>query len=506
MVSSEGWLISLLGFLRSPELSRRVPWRGFRLLRAVLPLAAIVMEFCWAYPWVLLLTGIFYGRAPTPLLPAWSALALLLLGHLTVQVAARTSQPLQRGRVGVIAVGLVAGLLTVKHAYYPGFAYWQVGWVGALLQAAHDALPVVAPPVLGALTATALWWRGVVLGEREFTHAEVDQAFRRGVAWSVAFVLLLALYGDSIVFSLTDPAVSYLLGFLSLGLMILAVARLVGIWEESQGDEEQALAMNRHWLLLLVILVGTMLLVATLLSSVVSVDLWSHLYALLRPLAPVVEFVFLIVFALAAIIARAILLVLSRFRALRPPMGPPVATDPFGDFLRRLQQMELPAPITSGARWGMVIVVLTILTLLIALAVVRARRRARRLDGDERESVWSARAVLGDLGSAWRALWKRGSLQIREGENAGVGAIRELYRQLLRLGAELGLPRFRYQTPHEYLLRLRTRTPERGDELVTVTEAYVRVRYTPHTPDHEEIAEVRAALERIQRHFEVPLG
>ncbi len=495
-----------LGVLRRTELRRLAPWRGFRLLRACLPLAAIVMEFCWAYPWVLLLTGVFYGRAPTPLLPAGSALALLLLGHLSVEVAARIPQPLRRGRAGVVAVGLVAGALAVKHTYYPEFAVWQLGWVWALAQAAHDALPTVAPPVMGALTATALWWRGVVLGQREFTHAEIEFAFRRGVGWSVAFVLLFALYGESIGFSLTGPAISYLLGFLSLGLIVLAVARLVGIWEESHADEEQALAINRHWLLLLVILVGTMLLVGTLLSSLVSVDVWAHVYALLRPLAPVVEVLFLIIFAVAAVIARAILYVLERVRMVRPPMRPPVAPDPFGDFLRRLQQIDLPAQVTTTARWGMVIAVVVILSLLVALAVIRARQRARRVDEDEHESVWSMRVALGSLGAAWRSLWKRHALRSGEQEAAGVSAIRELYRQLLRLGAEVGLPRFRYQTPYEYLPRLRARVPERDGELGTMTEAYVRVRYTPHLPDREEIAEVRAAFETIQRDLEASQG
>lgn len=492
-----------LGVLRRTELPRLVPWRGFRLLRACLPLAASVMEFCWVYPWVLLLTGVFYGRAPTPLLPAGSALALLLLGHLSVEVAARIPQPLRRGRAGVVALGLVSGALAVKHTYYPGFAIWQLGWVWALAQAAHDALPNVAPPVTAALTATILWWRGVVLGQREFTHAEVELAFRRGVGWSVAFVLLFALYGDSIGFSLTGPAISYTLGFLSLGLIVLAVARLVGIWEESHADEEQALAMNRHWLLLLVILVGTMLLAGTLLSSLVSVDVWTHVYALLRPLAPVVEFLFLILFAVAAVIARAILYVLERVRMVRQPMRPPiVAPDPFGDFLRRLQQIDLPAQVTTSARWGMVIGVVVILSLLVALAVIRARRRARRGDEDERESVWSMRVALGGLGAAWRSLWKRRALERGEHEAAGVSAIRELYRQLLRLGAEVGLPRFRYQTPYEYLPRLRARVPARDRELGTMTEAYVRVRYTPHLPDREEIAEVRVAFETIQRDLE----
>ncbi len=489
--------------LTTSVLRRLTPWRGFKVLRACLPLTAVAMEFCWVYPWILLMTGLFYGRAPIPLLPAPLTFGLLLLGHLTVRAATAQPRPLRWARAGVVGAGLLAGMSAVKLAYYPGSALWDPRWVLVLLRAAHDAFPVVVPAVVGALTATALWWRGVVLGEREFTHSELDYGFRRGVAWSVVFVVLFALYGDSVGFVLTGPAATYLLGFLSLSLVALAVARLVGIWEESQADEDQALAMNRHWLLLLLILVGLIFLTATLLSGLISVDFWSPLFALLRPLAPVVEFIFLIIFAIASVIVRAILAVLSRFRPIQPPAPrPPGAADPFADFLRRIQEMALPPRMVSGARWGMVLAVVTVLLVLVAISVVRGRRRRRRGDEDERESVWSTSAALAGLGGMLHAVWRRHQPPEVEREQVGVSTIRALYRELLGLGVRLGVPRHRYQTPYEYLPRIVGRVPGRDRELGTMTNAYVRVRYTPHVPNTEEIAEVRGALERIRDRVE----
>ncbi len=489
--------------LQISQLAKRLPWRGFRLLRVSLPLATVVMEFCWIYPWVLMLTGLAYGRFPIPLLPAWPTFGLLLLGDLTVRAAHRTL-PLAKARLIVVSTGLCMGLLVVRHTYYPAWALWQLGWVGDLARAAHDALPTVAPPVMGALAAAALWWRGVVLGERDSTHEDSEQAFQRGVAWSVVFVLLMALYGDTSAFALTASAVSYLLGFLALGLIAMAVARLVEIWEESHADDQQALAMNRHWLALLVILVGIMLLAATLLSRAVGVDIWSHLSPLLEPLLPVVEVIFAIVFAIAAVFARAILFVLSHIRAVQPRAGAPLGENPFGDFLRRLQELAVPPEVTGGARWGMVLLGVLVLCALIALAVVRRRRSVRPGVDDERESVWSVRAALGGLGDAWRSLWQRRHHAASEREDPHVAAIRMLYRHLLHLAAAGGVPRTPWQTPYEYLPRLRLWVPERESECEIVTEAYVRVRYTPHPPAPEEIAQVRAAVDSIQRHVELP--
>ncbi len=482
--------------LRTAPMPRALPWHGFRLLRLSLPLVAVGMEFCWVYPWVLFFTGLSYGRSPVPFLSAWSVCGLLVLGHLTVRVALALPWPLRLTRVGVVAMGVVAGLSTVKITYYPEFVAWDLGWVWVLVRAAHDALPVVVPPVTGALAVTALWGRGVVLGEREFTHFEIERAFRRGVGWSVLFVLLFALYGDTAGFSLAGPAAGYLLAFLSLSLVALAVARLVGIWEESQADEDQALAINRHWLLLLVGVVGLIFVVATSVSGLLGMNLWAVLLAIVRPLAPILEVLFFIIFAVAMIIARGILFVISRLRFGRTAVPPAAPSDPFAEFLRRIQSIGFSPDVVSGARWGMVLVVVGVLSVLVAISVVRARRRKRQGDGDERESVWSADAALAGVGAAWRSLWAR-RRQVEASAGPEVNAIRALYRDLLRLGARLGVPRQRYQTPYEYLPRLHERLPNSGSDLVAMTDAYVRVRYTPHAPRAEEIAEAQLTLERI---------
>lgn len=472
----------------------RLPRGGFGVLRASLPLAAVVIEFCWLYPWVLLLTGASYGPTPTPLLHAWLAFALLALGHLTVRTALAQPWPLRTARVVVVTTGFVAGLAAVKLTYYPGYPVFDLRWLLVLLRAAHDALPVVVPAVIGALTASALWWRGVVLGEREFSHFEIDRTFRRGVAGSVGFVLLFALYGDTRGFSLAQPAPAYLLAFFSLSLVTLAVSRLIGIWQESQADDDQALAMNRHWLLLLLGVVGLIFLAATVISGTIDMDLRLPLLRLLRPLAPVVEFVFYVVFSIAVVVARVILYALSRvpFRpgAIRTPsVAPPSLSDFFKD---------LPQHVISGARWGMVFLVVVLLLVSVAIAVVRARRQAHKKDEDERESVWSTEAVLAGLGAAWRSLRSRRRPPPRAQELPAVSAIRAIYRKLLRLGVALGVPRLIHQTPYEYRARLSARFPDSEGDLAVLTDAYVRVRYAPHTPMQEEIDEAQAALERVR--------
>jgi hypothetical protein len=172
---------------------------------------------------------------------------------------------------------------------------------------------------------------------------------------------------------------------------------------------------------------------------------------------------------------------------------PLAAGRPLEELLR-----ELPPGVVSGARWGMVLLVVGLLVLLIAIAVVRSRRRAKKPGEDERESVWSTPLLLAGLGQAWRNLWARLRAARVEGEPESVGSIRAFYRELLRLGLSLGIGRRPSETPYEYRPRLAERLPAETEDIDALTEAYVRVRYTPDSPSPAEVAAAREALDRVR--------
>ncbi|MGH2347848.1 MAG: DUF4129 domain-containing protein [bacterium] len=470
--------------------------RGFGAVLAALPLTAVVIEFCWLYPWLLFLTGLLYGFTPSPLLPAWAAFLLLFGGSLVVRRAAGMTWSLAAIRAGVLGLGLLSGLIAVKTTYYPGYAAGDFRWLGVLFGAAHDALPEVLPPVAGAVTAALLWWRGVVLGGREFSYVEIDRLFRSGIGWSVLFVILFAIYHDSRAFALAAYAPVYLLAFFSLSLLALAVSRLVDLWSQTHADEQQALAMNRHWLMLLAGVVGLILLAAVVVSGAMPGDLRPTVSRVLSPLLPLFEVAFYVIFAIALIIARVIIFILSAVRLRTRPL--PGEPDPLGGLLTQLQQIQVDPGIVDMSRWGMVFLAVGLLCLLIAVAVVRARRRQRKLEGDERESVWSTRAALAGLTAALRSWWASRGARAEIEDTSEVGAIRAIYRELLRWAADRGAPRRRFQTPYEFLPQLEGLAPERTAEVTALTAVYVKARYTPDVPTTDEIADARAALDRVR--------
>src|SRR5207253_413359 len=262
----------------------------------VMPVGDLMQLEASALPWgttAVVVTAV----TDDPLLRPAAAFALLVLPSLMVRTVAARPWWLRNARALVAAAGVLSGMTAVRFAYYPGRGPLDVRWIGMLLMAAHDALPAITPQVLAALLATVLWWRGVVLGERESGYFEVERAFRRGIGWSVVFVILLALYGDSRGFAPAASAPAYLLAFFSLSLTTLAVTRLLMLWEETHADPAQALAANRHWLLLLLGVVGVIFLSAAGLATAVHVEVWSVLVRLLRPLAPVAEALFYVLCA-----------------------------------------------------------------------------------------------------------------------------------------------------------------------------------------------------------------
>src|SRR2546428_120452 len=358
-------------------------------VRQLLALTIVAIEFTWAYPWVLLVSGTFYGPSAAPLLPPASAFALLTLAYLAVRAAVTRPWSLRDTRVMIVAAGFLSGMTAVRLAYCPG---------------------------------------------------------------------------------------------------------LLMLWEETHADPAQALAANRHWLLLLLGVVGVIFVSAAGLATAVHVEFRPALARLLRPLAPLAEALFYALFAVAMVVARALVFVFARlpFRRMISPT-PSAAPPSFRDLLK-----DLPPQLVSGARWGMVALAIAVLVILVAVSVVRARRRMRRNDEDERESVWSSQLALSGLGEAWRRVWRRLRPAGREHEVAAVGAIRAIYREMLRIGAAADSPRARHQTPHEDRPGLAGRLPAPGVDSEPVAEAYVRARYSPRLPELSEIAGAREALERIK--------
>jgi hypothetical protein len=452
------------------------------------------MEYCWLYPWLVVIGGGFYGGTGPVLGPGW-ALLLLLGGQVAVKPVLARSRTLRQARGILVAGGLVLGFLAVRAQHYPDIAVWNLAWIAAILRAAHDALPAVPKPALGALVAACLWWRGLTLGAREVDATAIEEAYRIGVAMIVVYFTAAVVYGDARGFLAAGPTIpGSLPAFFFIGLSALALARLATIWDASQ-PEERTHDQARAWAMIVVGLVGAILLAAAVSAGLAAADVTTYLGLALRPLLPLVEWLFLILIFVAEILVTIILAILQRLPRREVP-DPGVPPSVFGDLVRRLREIRMDPTVVEGARWIMVVVVVVMLAIGMAVTIALRRRREQRADEDEHESVWSAREVWGGLVRAVRRRWRGATGE--ESDTAGARGIRRIYRAMLQVGRDLGVRRSPWVTPREYQPRLAGAIPEAADDVAMVTEVYERVRYGAWEPTEADVASVESVLARIK--------
>jgi hypothetical protein len=455
------------------------------------------MEYCWLYPWIVVIGGGFYGGTRPVLSPGW-VFTLLLVAQLAVRPALEGGRALRHARGLLVGSGLILGLLAVHAQHYSGVPLWSPAWLGGLFRSAHDALPAVPTPVFAALVAALLWWRGLALGVRETDALAIDAAYKTGVGAIVVYFLAAAIYGDSAGFAAAGPTLpGSLPAFFFLGLSALALSRLAVIWDRSQPDERVHFPA-RAWVLLVTGLVGLILLAASMSAGLAAADVTTYLGLALRPLLPVVEVLFIILFFIAGLVVRVLIAVLSRIPRRTPQeleTPPPTA---FDDLLRRLREINMSPDVIEGARWTMVLAVVLLLALGMALTIVLMRRRERKADDDEHESVWSSQDALRGL----RRLIPRIRLRRRDPDMSPVPAVRSMrriYRELLALGAGLGAVRHPSTTPREHGPSLRDVLPDAAGDVASLTDAYERARYGAWKPAASEVRAAEEALQRIKR-------
>lgn len=121
-------------------------------------------------------------------------------------------------------------------------------------------------------------------------------------------------------------------------------------------------------------------------------------------------------------------------------------------------------------------------------------------EGDTYEQLGSLarllrEAVLGEARQAVEGFSKR----LNRGERLLAAArIRRIYTRLLDLAKEKGVPRLASQTPLEFLNTLDRVFSGVHDDLCTITDAYVRVRYGEYPETQEQVDKVEKAWLRVR--------
>jgi len=447
--------------------------------------ALVVAESAWLFA-LLGMVGLGMGNGGSAL--GWLAvLAMLATG---AGVARVLSSSLFGGMLPYalqVVAAVSAIYLTMATQVGTSDAFWNLGWPMAA-SGSSDVAGANFRATFGTVAAVLLWWRGGTLGSSEEPTESLNRSFKFGMVL-MAIAVLVDVNSEAALHTF-----GALFVFFAGSLAGLGVARL----GRGAGGERGAMIWLR-------VVAGT---VAGVLAVGAGFSLIRRefLEAVRAPVSEVLGWMgtalfYVIILPIAWVINGLVGLVLGLFSGDGPAREVIPTGESFGE--QFLQREAGPTPgYVIALEWVLLAVVIVVALYIITRALRRrGRTRPEQVEG-VRESVLgesdpmldAANMLIGLLPSALRRRRGGHRIVLPSGPPGVVEAMRSYYRLLLHAGGQGG-ERPSSTTPAEYRARLAQQVPE--DLASKSTEAFNAAFYGGHEPASEELAQVRAELDRL---------
>jgi len=479
------------------------------LPRGVQLALALAVDAGFLYAWSAALGGWIGPTGAGPALGLPLLVGLLILATLAARLWASRFATLRFAGLAVALLGLVIALLIGVTTLWTGAGTRD--WARAWSAFSQTSLGLRDSAVVGL--ALAAWWRGIAAGRARLALDDVEAGLRVAILALVGVFLLNAVATPG-----TGPVVNTLVGaavvVLFAGLTSLPLARIYDMSDRPRNQDGPPLGVRGHWLAILLGTVAALLLVTALLAQVLTFERIDALASLLAGPADAVFWAIFYVLVVPLGFVVEVLIYLFRLfihpgTSSRPPQPPNLG------WLKALREQGQAGAGPSdallvAARWTVGIVLATIVVLLLARAVSRlAEWRTNDGVDESRDFVWSWSAWREQVQRLIRFLlgWRPPPLAalLHREHVADPGGVplrgpRELYRELLRLGARHGRARAPHETPREYERALERVEPfDVGQpETEILTGVYARARYGNEPPDGAAVAAARGALDRLR--------
>jgi hypothetical protein len=473
---------------------KRVDW----LAVVIYPLAVILMEAFWIYPWLVWL-GLWPAFAELrPVLSLASIIIVLVIPLLLTRVVIRQKWSLWVIQYVIVGCGLVTILLVLRFEYGGGYAFLDGGWfiylgkmLGAMFTNPHTV--VVALPVL-----LYLWWRGIVLGRTTSYFKNIYRSFLLGMVMLIVLIILWQISSLSGAFEGPVSSVGFhVMAFFFFGLTAIAIYHLY-LMRRRMPREDAALTSVWRWLPIMLGVIGGIVVVGIGVASIFSPEfiasieqgvkvvfgfLGKILYYVLIPFNFIFEGIYYI---LQFLISR-----LRNEQALQPGESGNRTIEGMGEVVPK----EIPPEVTTVIKWIVVAIIVAAVIYFLARAVYRHRAKRALAEIEEiHESLWSWSGFKDDfwlflnmLGQRFKRKPKIASPRHYIDEDIlGRLNIREIYQRLLWEGARGGIARRRHETASEYSERLGQTVPDSSEPLAQITDLYIGVRYGDISAQEEQ--------------------
>ncbi|MBI4304410.1 MAG: DUF4129 domain-containing protein [Chloroflexi bacterium] len=471
------------------------------------PLAVILMEVFWVYPWL-----IWMGRWPAlvsqrPPLSLLSVILIAAISFFVTRFFIGRKWSLRRIQLCIVSCALLVIFLVVRLEYGAGFGLFSGQWFVTIARFLLDSFSRPHPIVIALPAAAYLWWRGISRGRSTLYFDDIYFAFILGMVSQVLLIIVWRASSQTHSLSnLTSTLGLYIAGFFFFGLTALALGNLTSIRERMLERDETAPMLARHWLSILMGVVGGIVLISIGIASMFSPEFVAILVRLLNLgyllLLRVLDIIFIPIGYLVAGLVYITQFMVSLFRRLQllpSSSGNMTGLEPPPDIV---PTHVLSPEAILAIKWGLFAVAVVLVVLLFVRAVFRRRTRRRKSDSEETdESLWSWDTFKADLrlffGLLWRRIWPKRTKPVTPShapvwhpadDTQGPLSIREIYRNLLWEASSSRVTRKSHETPNEFALRLKQAIPDGSEQVEQLTSLYVGIRYGDRDVEAKQVA------------------
>ncbi len=366
---------------------------------------------------------------------------------------------------------------------YPDAGPTGGSWRAVVLQAFNGIAHEPEAAVFIVPAAAILWWFGSRLATSRITYETVLTEFQFGL-----MVLAGSLFAGYMAGIDQPAAIPTAIVFVGLGLMGAAATRT--------DDTNGSLFLQRGgtWWRMLLISVGLVLALGVLAGVLFTPEL---MQLVARGFHAVWNLIERLLGAIAGLFS-------SSGSETQPPPTTEItlSQDEGGGF-----SFELPEWLSRPSRIVYVI-------FIGGLALAAIWRVTSQVFAWMRQKTGRGRAQIESLPGAFRLdiaeLFRRilawvssllpfGRIRRKpQGEPAQTTSVRHLYADMLRWGAKLGFPRGSSQTPFEYQQTLCVALPVHREDVIFITESYVRAKYGAQPPTETELHQLRESRRRLK--------
>ena len=255
-----------------------IRFRNFDWLAVIFyPLAVVLMESFWVYPWLVWLGGWPLFSEQRPALNLAAVVVVLAVSLVVTRIIIRQKWQMRVIQIVIIGSGVVAILMVLGVEYNAGYAFLSGGWFAHVGQVLGNTFNnantiVVAIPVL-----LYLWWRGIILGQTTSYFKDIYRSFLLGMLALIVLIIIWQISLGSEGFKLPEMGIGmYVIAFFFFGLISIAVSHLYQM-RRSMPKEEAALTSVKRWLPIMLGVVGGMSVVSFAIASIFSEEFFTSI-------------------------------------------------------------------------------------------------------------------------------------------------------------------------------------------------------------------------------------